>query len=219
MGPATVKSYAWPLITSPYLPAGNTKSSFSGLIISISEPSPNGATLKSYDIWRMVHVSCTFVVRPWRAALHVSARNPFRRAVRSVAAIDDKYSSTIWEHRAARSLDGCRHENSLVWHSADQRLQFMQPPATDRINAVDTWERKSQGLRRRRCYRRLNTVCRRLENLFRFRSLNFVDHGRERLWGLASENAEMTIQHRAHHNTENSEHSRPYQGCGAHPVP
>src|SRR5215470_7874437 len=77
MGPATVKSYAWPLITSPYLPAGNTKSSFSGLIISISEPSPNGATLKSYDMLRMVHVSCTFVVLAWPAALNVMARRTF----------------------------------------------------------------------------------------------------------------------------------------------
>src|SRR5262249_6318428 len=84
---------------------------------------------------------------------------------------------------------------------------------------VDTWERKSQGLRRRRCYRRLNTVCRRLENWFRFRYLNFVDQGRERLWGLASENAEMTIQQRAQHNTENSDHCRPYQVDGTHPVP
>src|SRR5215469_11897213 len=77
MGPATVKSYAWPLITSPYLPAGNTKSSFSGLIISISEPSPNGATLKSYDMLRMVQVSCTFVVLAGPAALNVIARRTF----------------------------------------------------------------------------------------------------------------------------------------------
>ena len=77
MGPATVKSYAWPLITSPYLPAGNTKSSLSGLIIIISEPSPNGATLKSYDILRMVHVSCTFLVPAWPAVLNVIARRTF----------------------------------------------------------------------------------------------------------------------------------------------
>src|SRR5260221_11718706 len=74
MGPATVKSYAWPLITSPYLPAGNTKSSFSDLIISISEPSPNGATLKSYDMLRLVHVSWTFVMLAWPAVLNGMAR-------------------------------------------------------------------------------------------------------------------------------------------------
>src|SRR6266481_1917613 len=77
MGPATVKSYAWPLITSPYLPAGNTKSSFSDLIISISEPSPNGATLKSYDMLRIVHVSCTFVMLAWPVVLNVMARRTF----------------------------------------------------------------------------------------------------------------------------------------------
>src|SRR2546423_10402777 len=78
MGPAMVKSYAWSLITSPYLPAGNTKSSLSDLIISISEPSPNGATLKSYDILRMVHVSCTFVVLAWPAVLNAIARGGAR---------------------------------------------------------------------------------------------------------------------------------------------
>jgi len=77
MGPAMVKSYAWPLITSPYLPAGNTKSSLSGVMISISEPSPNGATLKSYDVLRMVYVSCTFVVLAWPAVLNVIARRTF----------------------------------------------------------------------------------------------------------------------------------------------
>jgi hypothetical protein len=70
------KSYAWPLTTSPYLPAGNTNSSVSGLIIRNSEPSPNGATLKSYDMLRMVHVFCAFVVLAW-PALNVMSRRTF----------------------------------------------------------------------------------------------------------------------------------------------
>ena len=88
IGPAMVKSYAWPLITSPYLPAGNIKSSLSGVITSMSEPSPNGATLKSYDILRMVHVSCTFVMLAGPAVLNVIARKTFaitRTETRSVA--------------------------------------------------------------------------------------------------------------------------------------
>jgi hypothetical protein len=49
-------------LMSAYLPAGSTKSSFSGRIASISELSPNGATLKSKDTLRIVHESSTSVV-------------------------------------------------------------------------------------------------------------------------------------------------------------
>src|SRR5262249_2230463 len=102
--------------------------------------------------------------------------------------------------------------------SADQGSQLKQLPATDRINAVDSWERKAQGSRWRRCYWQLKVVCRRLDNRFRLRSLNFV-HRRERVRCLASKKAELTIQHRAQQDSENSDHGRPCQGCGTHPAP
>src|SRR5262249_62367036 len=112
------------------------------------------------------------------------------------------------------------HRNKIFFarHSAEKGSKLNQRPATDRINAVDSWERKSQGLRWRRCYWQLKVVCGRLDNRFRLRSLNFVDR-RERLRGLASEKAELTIQRRAQQDSENSDHGRPCQGCGTHPVP
>src|SRR5262249_58435556 len=113
---------------------------------------------------------------------------------------------------------GAARENFVVGPSANKGLQQKQRPATDRINAVDSWERKSQGLRWRRCYWQLKVVRRRLDNRFRLRSLNFVDR-RERLRGLASEKAELTIQHRAQQDSENGDHGRPCQGCGTHAVP
>src|SRR5215831_5894415 len=59
--------------------------------------------------------------------------------------------------RIRRSIGGRRPARKAAHppspsQSADQRLQFMQLPTADRINAVDTWKRKSQGLRRRRCW-------------------------------------------------------------------
>jgi hypothetical protein len=120
------------LITSPYLPAGNTKSTFSGRIINISEFSFNGATLNSYETLRIVHESSTLMLA-CPAVLNVISAHDFRDHANRDAFSHAPPVSAILKTGTAAALEKCRELADLINDELEKTDSEDFVPTSDRV--------------------------------------------------------------------------------------